>query len=131
MYDEITRQSLEHINPKDVILTTSYSDLLVSFLKSASFDEASNQRTTFFEVLVCETAPSFTGHVTAKRLQQEGIHANIITDSSVYALMSKVHKVIISCQAVMQNGGLLCHSGAYQLALAAKVSPTLSSPDIN
>lgn len=35
VYEEITRQAPEHINQKDVILTFSESDLLVSFLKSA------------------------------------------------------------------------------------------------
>ena len=49
-----------------------------------------------FEVLVCETAPQFKGHKTAKSLQEEGIDAKLITDSSVYALMSGVDKVIIS-----------------------------------
>ena len=75
-----------------------------------------------FEVLVCETAPQFKGHKTAKSLQEEGIDAKLITDSSVYALMSGVDKVIISTHAIMANGGLLAHSGAYQICLAAKVS---------
>lgn len=34
--------------------------------------------------------------------------------------MSGIDKVIISTHAVMANGGLIAHSGAYQIALAAK-----------
>jgi translation initiation factor 2B subunit (eIF-2B alpha/beta/delta family) len=36
--------------------------------------------------------------------------------------MSRVDKVIISTHAIMANGGLVAHAGAYQIALAAKVS---------
>ena len=46
----------------------------------------------------------------------------MITDSSVFAIMSIVDKVIISTHGIMANGGLIAHAGAYQIALAAKVS---------
>ena len=66
MYDEIIRQSLEHINPNDVILTFSQSDLLFSFLKEAhNGADMGKSHGKNFEVLVCETAPTFTGHMTA------------------------------------------------------------------
>jgi translation initiation factor eIF-2B subunit beta len=108
-------------------LTYSDSDLLISFLKAAhqGVEEDDQDRPTQgkdFEVLVCETAPSFKGHTTAKSLQEEGIDAKLITDSSIYALMSGVDKVIISTHAIMANGGLLANAGAYQICLAAKVS---------
>jgi translation initiation factor eIF-2B subunit beta len=116
VYEEITRQAPEHINQKDVILTFSESDLLISFLKAAHQGVEEDDQVTQgkdFEVLVCETAPLFKGHKTAKSLQEEGIDAKIITDSSVYALMSGVDKIIISTHAIMANGGLLAHAGAY------------------
>ena len=108
-----------------MVLTFSDSDLLVSFLKAAHQGVEEDGKMTQgkdFEVLVCETAPQFKGHQTAKSLQEEGIDAKLITDSSVYALMSGVDKVIISTHAIMANGGLLAHAGAYQICLAAKVS---------
>lgn len=40
----------------------------------------------------------------------------------MYAVMSRVDKVIISTHAIMANGGLVAYAGAYQIALAAKVS---------
>jgi translation initiation factor eIF-2B subunit beta len=64
-------------------------------------------------VLVCETAPFYTGHETAKKLHAEGINCKLVSDSSVFALMSGIDKVIISTHAVMANGGLIAHSGAY------------------
>ena len=71
IYDEITMQAAEHVNQKDVILTFSDSDLLVSFLKSAHQGVEDDGKVTQgkdFEVLVCETAPQFKGHKTAKSL---------------------------------------------------------------
>jgi len=116
VYDEVTRQASEHINHKDIILTFGKSDLLTSFLKAAKEEGKT------FEVLVCETAPLFSGHCTAKVLQEAGMQVSLTTDASVYALMSRVDKVIISSNAVLANGGIIGSSGAYQIALAAKVS---------
>lgn len=50
------------------------------------------------------------------------MNVNLITDASVYAIMSRVDKVVISTHAIMANGGLIAKSGAYMIALAAKVS---------
>lgn len=74
VYDEITRQAPEHINQKDIIMTFSQSDLLISFLDAAhnGTEEQPNLGKNF-EVLVCETAPHFSGHLTAKELQKAGI----------------------------------------------------------
>jgi translation initiation factor eIF-2B subunit beta len=48
-----------------------------------------------------------------------GINTTLIPDSAVYALMSRVNKVIFSTHAIMANGGLVTYSGAYMIALAA------------
>jgi len=66
-----------------------------------------------FEVIVCETAPLFSGHETAKKLSEFGLPVNLITDSSVFALMSRIDKVMISAQAILANGGLIAQAGAY------------------
>ena len=71
---------------------------------------------------MCETAPHFKGHLTASYLQKAGLKVSLVTDASVFAIMSIVDKVIISTHGIMANGGLIAHAGAYQIALAAKVS---------
>jgi translation initiation factor eIF-2B subunit beta len=68
---------------------------------------------------VCETSPSYSGHKTAKNLTNAKINVTVIPDASVYALMSRVNKVIISTHAIMANGGLVSFSGAYNIVLAA------------
>jgi translation initiation factor eIF-2B subunit beta len=69
---------------------------------------------------VLETAPSLNGHKTAKKLAEAGIHTNLVSDSSVFALMSRVDKVIISAHGIMANGGVIGSSGALLIAHAAK-----------
>ena len=48
------------------------------------------------------------------------IKTTLIPDSSVNALMSRVDKVIISTHSIMANGGLVTHTGAYMICLAAQ-----------
>jgi len=84
-----------------------------------SFFEAA-AKAMFFEVVVCETAPSYSGQITANTLAHKyGINATLIPDAAVFALMSRVDKVIIGTHAIMANGGLVTHTGAYMIALAA------------
>lgn len=55
-----------------------------------------------------------------ENLVKEGINTTLVPDSAVFALMSRIDKVIFSAHAIMANGGLVTHSGAYMIALAAK-----------
>ena len=57
----------------------------------------------------------------AKDLADAGISTILIPDSSMYAMMSRVDKVIIGTQLIMANGGLKTFSGAYGVCLAAHV----------
>lgn len=41
-------------------------------------------------------------------------------DSAVFAMMTAVNKVIIGTRGVMANGGLIAHTGAHNIAMAAK-----------
>ncbi len=56
--DEVTEQAQEHVSDNDLILTYHTSNTLTNFFIAAK--EKAN-----FEVIVCETAPKFTGHETA------------------------------------------------------------------
>lgn len=96
-----------------MILTYGKSQLLEQFFKIAKQD-------IYFEVVVCETSPSFSGHEMTENLVKEGINTTLVPDSAVFALMSRIDKVIFSAHAIMANGGLVTHSGAYMIALAAK-----------
>lgn len=58
-----------------------------------------------------------------QHLQTPNISATLIPDSAVYALMSRVNKVVLGPVAVMADGGAICSSGCLMVAVAAKVRP--------
>ena len=45
------------------------------------------------------------GQELATNLAKAGIETTVITDSAVFAVMSRVNKVIIGTHTVMANGG--------------------------
>lgn len=57
----------------------------------------------------------FEGQKMAVQLSEFGIEATVVTDSAVFAVMTFVNKVIIGTHAVMANGGLIAHTGAFNI----------------
>ncbi|CAH1244106.1 EIF2B2 [Branchiostoma lanceolatum] len=111
--DNIAMQALEHIHSNEIIMTVGRSRTVESFLKSAA-------RKRKFQVIVAEGGPFYQGQVLAKNLAEKGIETVVITDSAVFAMMSRVNKVIIGTHTVMANGGLKAINGSHGIALAAK-----------
>jgi translation initiation factor eIF-2B subunit beta len=109
----IAEQAAEHIHANEVILTFGHSKTVELFLKEAHQDRK-------FEVLVAEQAPQLKGHTMAKALASSGISTTLIPDTHIYALMSRVNKVIIGIHALMANGGLISYSGSLGVCLAAQ-----------
>lgn len=110
---EINKQSGEHIMDNDIILTSNYSGQLLEFLIEAS-------KTKLFHVIVAESSPSMSGLNMAKALANAGVKTTIIEDTSIFAIMPRVNKVIIGARAVMANGGLISYNGVYNICLAAQ-----------
>jgi translation initiation factor eIF-2B subunit beta len=108
----IAIQSLEHIHANEVVMTCGHSRTVEAFLKAAA-------RKRKFHVIVAESTPSYQGQRMAKSLAEAGIETTLITDSAVFAMMSRVNKVIIGTHTVMADGGLKALNGAHALALAA------------
>ncbi|KAG8221994.1 hypothetical protein J437_LFUL003374 [Ladona fulva] len=61
-----------------------------------------------------------SGHNLALSLANSKIKTTVIADSAIFAMMSKVNKVIIGTHTVMANGGLRAVCGSHIVALAAK-----------
>ncbi|KAH7278699.1 hypothetical protein KP509_38G053000 [Ceratopteris richardii] len=110
---QIAEQALEHIHQNEVILTLGHSRTLLQFLR-----EAKKKRS--FEVFVAEGAPRYLGHTLAKELAALNLQTTLITDSAVFAMMSRVDMVIIGAHAVMANGGVIAPTGLHMVALAAR-----------
>lgn len=111
--DNLSSQATEHIHSAELIMTLGHSKSVEKFLKKAS-----ENRT--IEVIVAECAPVCKGHQLATNLGKAKIQTTVIPDSAIFAMMSRVNKVIIGTQCVLANGGLRAVCGAYSLALAAK-----------
>ncbi|KAK4697152.1 translation initiation factor eIF-2B subunit beta, partial [Lecanoromycetidae sp. Uapishka_2] len=135
--DQIAGYALEHIHSNEIILTHSSSGTVQKFLLKA----AAKRR---FTVVHAEAYPndSDATHATIsgeargessddlgtetfqKTLTAAGIIVILIPDSAVFALMSRVNKVILSTHVVLANGGLVAAAGAKAIAKAAKLHCT-------
>lgn len=103
--DGIQQIAIDLIHDHELLLTpTPESKTVLKFLIKTR--ERSNRT---FTVLVTEGFPTNTSkaHEFAKKLAQHNIETIIIPDSAVFALMSRVGKVIIGTKAVFVNGGTI------------------------
>lgn len=113
IHSHISEQAIEHIHANEVIMTFGRSRTVDAFLLAAA-------RKRKFEVIVCESAPSYTGQTTAQVLSDAGLTTTVITDAAIFAMMARANKVVIGAHAVMANGGIITNTGGHMLAMAAK-----------
>lgn len=112
-HSQVAEQALQHIHQNEVILTCGRSRVVLQFLL-----EAKKKRS--FEVFVAEGAPRYQGHTLATELAEANLHTTLITDSAIFALISRVNMVIVGAHAVMANGGVMVPVGLHMVALAAR-----------
>ena len=60
----------------------------------------------------------------ARTLSAAGISTFLIPDSSIYAIMSRVNKVILGAHAILANGGMFAITGSLLAASAAHAHST-------
>ena len=60
----------------------------------------------------------------ARALSSHGISTFLVPDSSIYAIMSRVNKVILGAHAILANGGMFAITGTLLAATAARVHST-------
>ena len=133
---QIADYALDHIHSNEVILTHSSSTSVQKFLLKAALKRK-------FTVIVVESFPNdhtATHSTVAGKLRQtsedgedlgsesflkplsaSGITVILIPDSAVFAIMSRVNKVLLATHAVIANGGLVAAAGARIIANAANV----------
>lgn len=129
----IASHALDHIHSNEIILTHTASTSVQKFLLAAA-------RKRKFTVVHAETHPHdhtathgivLTGRKrhneeggeeegSWKPLIAAGIEVYVIPDSHVFAIMSRVNKVILATHTVLANGGLVAAAGAAMIARAAK-----------
>ncbi|KAJ1552953.1 GCD complex subunit gcd7, partial [Cladochytrium tenue] len=94
----IAGQALDYIHSNEIIMTLGHSDGVERFLVEAA-------KLRKFQVIA-------------------GIDTTLVTDSAIFAVMSRVNKVILGTHAVLANGGLVAISGSQVVAAAAKYHST-------
>lgn len=133
----IAANALDHIHSNEIILTHTASTSVQKFLLAAA-------KKRKFTVVHAEAHPNDhdATHATIltgkkkdasddsdaedrwKPLTAAGITVVLIPDSHVFAIMSRVNKVILATHTVLANGGLVAAAGARVIAKAAKVHRT-------
>ncbi|KAF6009471.1 hypothetical protein HII13_003550 [Brettanomyces bruxellensis] len=100
VHENIAQMTVEMIHDNEVLLTpTPGSETVLNFLLKASLKRK-------FTVLITENYPNDIKlcHKAAKKLAEANIETVIIPDSTIYAVMSRVGKVLIGARAVFANG---------------------------
>ncbi|KAF8590077.1 nagb/rpia/CoA transferase-like protein [Ramaria rubella] len=117
VYESVAKNAKDHIHSDEIVLTIGASRTVEAFLKSAAHHRK-------FTVIVAETAPSYTGRTMARSLSSAGISTFLVPDSSIYAIMSRVNKVIIGAHAILANGGFIATTGSSLVVTAARAHST-------
>jgi translation initiation factor eIF-2B subunit alpha len=98
------------------VMTHGYSRVAVSVLLRAAHEGMR------ISVVVTESRPGNGGYLTAKVLSDASIPCTVIADSAAGLWMEQVNSVLVGCEGVMENGGVINRIGTYNLALIAKAS---------
>lgn len=134
--DQIAGYALDHVHAGEVVLTHTPSLTVQKFLLKAAAKRK-------FTVVFAETTPRSrqATHMTAtpnvgrdddygnseqflKSLTMASITVLLVPFSAVFALMSKVNKVIMDTHVVLADGGLVAAVGARVIAKAASMHHT-------
>ncbi|KAL4751488.1 hypothetical protein BDW72DRAFT_91870 [Aspergillus terricola var. indicus] len=134
--DQIAAYALDHIHSNEIILTHTSSTTVQKFLLKAAAKRKftvihaesypNNHEAT--HATVSGAAPNDDEILSTESFQKpliaHGITVILIPDSAVFALMSRVNKVILGTHSVLANGGLVAAAGTRVIARAAKVHQT-------
>lgn len=115
--EKIADLAMDFIQDDSTILIHAYSKVVLTLLLKAA--SSSNRR---FKVLVTEARPTNRGIIAAQILQENGIPATVILDSSVGYYIGKCDMVIVGAEGVVENGGIINQIGTYLISVMAKES---------
>lgn len=116
VHENIELMTVDLIHDNEILLTpTPGSSTVLNFLLKASLKRK-------FTVLITENYPNDIEicHKFAKKLADANIESVIIPDSAVFAVMSRVGKVLIGTRSVFVNGGCVTAAGVATVCECAK-----------
>lgn len=115
-HENIELMTGDLIHDNEILLTpTPGSETVLNFLLNAGLKRK-------FTVLVTESYPNNISecHSFAKKLAKANIECVIIPDAAVFAVMSRVGKVLIGTRSVFANGGCVTAAGVANVTECAK-----------
>lgn len=110
--DKIAESVLDFIKDDSVILTHSYSRVVMTALLHA-------HKTKRISVYVTEARPNGRGLMTYAELIEAGIPCTVVLDSAVAYVMDRVDFILVGSEAVVESGGLINAVGSNQIAILA------------
>ncbi|OII75325.1 translation initiation factor IF-2B beta EIF-2 [Cryptosporidium ubiquitum] len=108
-------QCLDIFTANETVLIYGYSNLIERMLKSIS------KKKTNLTVFILDGDPEKYSYEFAQKISFEfGINAILMSDSSLFSLIPKVSKVILSAKAIFPDGSAVTLSGGYLISHTAK-----------
>jgi eIF-2B alpha/beta/delta-like uncharacterized protein len=110
--DRIAESAVGLVQPKDTIMTHSYSSTVANALKKAY----EKQR---IQIIVTRSGVSRVGQRAAWELGYSGIQQTYIDDTAIGIYIKQTSKVLVGADRICADGGVVNGIGTYLMALAA------------
>ncbi len=110
---KIGKFGAERIRDGSVILTHCNSSAALEVIIQA------HRSGKEIKVFNTETRPWLQGHITSRKLAEEGIDVTMIVDSAVRYFMRDIDIVIVGADTIASNGAVINKVGTSQIALVA------------
>ena len=135
--DQIAGYALEYIHSNEIILTHTPSVTVQKFLLKAATkrkftvihaEAFPNDHEATHAMVIGSDQADYEDDLRPERfhklLTAAGITVILIPDSAIFAIMSRVNKVILGTHVVLADGGLVTAAGAKTIAKAASIHRT-------
>lgn len=110
----ICSQARELVHADELVLTYGASALAERFLRPSPALSAT------YRLIIAEGRDVAESHAMAQRLSAAGVPVTLISPASIYAVMSRVNKVVVCVRAALGGGSVLGEAGLHALTSAAK-----------
>lgn len=110
----IRKFSEPHLREGMTVLVHSYSSVVLDVIQGVS------ERGLRIKVITTEGMPSHTSEIVREKCAQFGVECEQIYDTAVAISMPMVDCVLVGCEAVLANGGIVNKVGTYGIALIAQ-----------
>lgn len=110
----IRKFSEPHLREGMTILVHSYSSVVLDVIQGVS------ERGLRIKVITTEGMPSRTSAIVQEKCDRLGIECTQIYDTAVAISMPMIDSVLVGCEAVLANGGIVNKVGTYGIALIAQ-----------